>query len=178
MALPLEKQMRRHPVATSIAAGALLASLLVLVWWVVPLSGRADHAGLHLTLALPILTLLVLALRYWPASAPGRDGWIVRGTLLSGLAVYASGLLIEAVGAFGYRQDGVTKANNLVIVHDIGVAIGPVGFALTVAGAIMSAGLALASRRGAAGSRWLTGAIVVAAVAVLAFAVGGLIFGY
>jgi hypothetical protein len=102
-----------------------------------------DHAMGHLALGVPAVLLLVLALKTWPAPS-GRGARVGRTVLLAGLALFAGGLFIEAIGAFGYDDFGET--NDLATLHDIGVLIGPFAMALTIAGAIISV---LAPRPGA-----------------------------
>ena len=81
-------------------------------------------------------------------------------------------------GAFGYADDGVGEVNNLTALHVIDVLLGPLGFVLTMAGACMSVGAVLANRRGVTGSWLFTMFVVLAIVAVAAFVLGALIFGY
>lgn len=68
---------------------------------------------------------------------------------MTGLAVAGLGLVVEAIGAFGYAADQTSEANDLTILHDIGVAVWPAGFMMLMAGAIVSGGVAPADRRGA-----------------------------
>jgi hypothetical protein len=143
-----------------------------------PMSGNADHAGFHVALGVPLLVLLGLALTTWPSPGAHRAPRIVRIVLLVGIAVFAAGQLLEALGAFGYEDDGLGTANDLVLFHDLGVALGPAGFVLMLAGVIMSIGVGFAARRGRTDSRPLTVAVVVAIAAVAIFEIGALIFGY
>lgn len=170
--------MRRHPVACSALACVVLATVFIAVGLALPLRGNLDHAVGHLSLAVPVLLLLVWALLWWPAAGPEFAARLARGTLLVGLATAGLGLVTEAVGAFGYAPDQVSRATDLAVFHDIGVALWPVGFVALMAGAIMSGGVGLARRHGAASSRIVTGAVVVALLAVVAFIAGGFIFGY
>lgn len=142
-----------------------------------PVTGSSAHAVGHSALGVPVLLLLVVAIKTWPVPAGGRRAWIARSLLLAGLSVFGGGLLIEAIGAFGYN-DADQQVNGLAVLHDIGVFLGPLGIVLSIAGAITSVGVAVAARRGAAGSRYVTAAVVLAAVAAVAFLAGGLIFGY
>ena len=93
-------------------------------------------------------------------------------------AVTPIGLLLEAVGAFGYSEDGSGRANALANLHDVGVAVWPIGFVLLMVGTILSVAVLLAATRGAAGSRIVKTAAVVAIAAATAFIAGGFIFGY
>jgi hypothetical protein len=167
--------LRRHPIATAIAAAVVFAVLLLVLWLALPLSGNNDHAVGHFVLGVPILLLMVLAVRTWPAPN-GRAAVIARNVLLAGLGLWGGGLMIEGIGAYGY--DGNDRTSGLAVLHDLGVVIGPFGLVLTMAGAITSVGVDLAARRGAAGSRYFTAAVVLAAVVAVAFVAGGFIFGY
>lgn len=171
-------KLRSHPVAVSVAATALMAAALTLLWWVVPLSGNLDHAVGHLALGVPVAILFLWALRRWPALAPGRPAQIVRVLLLAGLALVASGLFVEAIGAFGYADDGYGVANSLAVLHDLGVGVWSLGFPLAMAGTIMSLGVVLAARRGHTDSRFMTVFVVCAVAAVVIFVAGALIFDY
>lgn len=170
--------MRRHPVASSVVVCVVLAAALITVAFLMPLRGNADHAVGHLSLAVPVLLLLAWALLWWPPAGPEFAARLARGTLLAGFAIVGLGLVTEAVGAFGYAADQVSEASDLSVLHDIGVALWPVGFVALMAGVIMSGGVGLARRRGAASSRIVAGSVVVALVAVVAFIAGGFIFGY
>lgn len=169
---------RSHPVAVSVAATALLAAALTVIWLVLPLSGSLDHAVGHLVLGVPVTILFVWAVRAWPALAPGRPAVIVRAVLLVGLALVAGGLVVEAVGAFGYGDDGYEVANDLAVLHDVGLGLWTIGFPLVMAGAVMSVGVVLSARRGVADSRLLTVLVIAAVACVVLFVAGGLIFGY
>jgi hypothetical protein len=59
--------LRRHPIAITVAAVVLFAVLLLVLWLALPLSGNNDHAVGHFVLGVPILVLMVLAVRTWPA---------------------------------------------------------------------------------------------------------------
>lgn len=124
------------------------------------------------------MPMLVLMWRRWPSPGAEMASRLARGTLLAGLSASSVGLLVEAAGAFGYTADGVDRANSLAELHDIGVALWPLGFVLMLAGAIMTGGVWLAARRGAAGSWIATAAAVLAVTAAVLFIAGALVFGY
>lgn len=170
--------MKRHQVALSIVVCGLLAATLTTVAFVLPLSGNIEHAVGHLSLAVPLLLLLTWGLLRWPPAGPEIAARLARGTLFAGLAIAGLGLVTEAVGAFGYAADQVTEANDLSVLHDIGVALWPLGLMAFMAGAVMSGGVGLARRRGAASSGIVAGSVVIALVAVVAFIAGAFIFGY
>lgn len=64
--------LRRHPIATTLAAAVLFAVLLWVLWLALPLSGNNDHAVGHLILGIPILLLMVLAVRTWQRRTDGQ----------------------------------------------------------------------------------------------------------
>lgn len=169
---------RRHPVAVGVIVCVGLATVLIPVAFALPLQGNVEHAVGHLSLAVPILLLLVWALLLWPATGPEVAARLARGTVLLGLAIAGLGLVTEAIGAFGYPADQTSEANGLTVFHGVGVTMWPVGFVALMAGTILSSGVWLARRRGVAGSRIVTAAAAVALVAMVAFVAGALIFGY
>ena len=168
--------LHEHPIVGGVAGAVILAAVLVALWLALPLSGRSEHAVSHLALGVPVALLVVLAVKTWPAPVSGLPASLARKLLLVGLAFLGGGQLIEAIGAFGY--DDYDVRNGLAVFHEMGVLIGPLGIVLTMAGAIASFGVALAARRGAAGSHYVSAAVVLAAVAAVAFVVGAVIFGY
>ncbi len=170
--------LQRHPIGLSVFGVAALMPVLIALALTVPMSANAEHFSGHVVLGIPLLFMLVLVLRAWPGPGPDVAGRLARRTLFAGLAVAAVGLLVEAVGAFGYAHDGFARANALVELHAIGVVLWPVGFVLLLAGVIMTAGALLAERRGAAGTRIVTGSAILAVTAVALFLVGGFVFGY
>jgi hypothetical protein len=170
--------LERNPVGVSVAGIAALMAVLVVLALTVPMSGNAEHFSGHLAMGIPLLLLLVLVLRAWPRPGSELAARLARGTLLAGLGVAGVGLLAEGIGAFGYAADESGRANALADLHAVGVGIWPVGFVLLLAGAVMTTGVLLAARRGAAGSRIVTSTAVVAVAAAVAFLAGGFIFGY
>jgi hypothetical protein len=166
-----------RPKSHSRELAVLLALVLGAVALALPLTGNDDHAAGHLAFGIPVVLLLVLAVKTWPVPSAGRAALVARNLLLAGLALFVGSLLIEAVGAYGV-DDRDTRINGLAVVHDVAVFIGPLGIALTIAGVITSIGVALAARRGAAESRYVTAAVVLATVAIVAFVAGGVVFGY
>ena len=165
----------RHPIAVSIGVTVVLALVLAALALGLPLDGNAEHAGLHLAGAVPALVLLLLAARTWPATTT-RAATTSRRVLLAGLAVIGLALVTEALGAFGYSQS--EPVNGLATLHDVAVPLSPVGLVLVMTGTISSVGVHLAARRGAAQSRYLTVAVVLAVASAVAFVAGGMILGY
>ena len=170
--------LQRHPVGASVAGVAALMAVLIALALTAPLSGNAEHFSGHAAMGIPLLLMLVLVMRTWPRPGPELAGRLARGILLGGLAVSGVGVLVEAVGAFGYAEAGFGRANALVELHDIGVMLWPIGFVLLLAGAIMAAGVRFARRGGGARSRMVTGAVVLAVTAAVLFIAGGFVFGY
>lgn len=170
--------LQRNPVGASVAGAAALMAVLVVLTLLLPMNVNAGHFSSHLALGIPLLLLLVQVLRAWPRPGPGLASRLARGTLLAGLGIAGVAGLAEAVGAFGYADDGLARANALTGLHDMGVAVWPVGFVLLLAGAVMTAGVLLAARRGAADSKIVAGTAVLAGASAVAFIAGGLVFGY
>jgi len=163
--------LRRHPIAASLALTFLLAVALVLLSLALPLDVKGEHAALHLAIAVPVLILLALALTVWPPFPSGRATRVGRALFLFGLAVYGGGLVIEAVGAFGYEASGENTTNDLVVAHDVGLVVVPTGLVLALLGAIIVLGVAAAAQSGTAGSRRVKVVVVGAVVLFVALAI-------
>lgn len=165
--------LEHHVARVSVAGTAALVAALLLTVRGLSLSPGAAHAAAHLAVGLPLLALLVLVLRYWPLR-PGRLARVARGTLVTGLALAASGLLAGAAGAFGSADDG-RPAGGLATVQEVSDAVWVVGLlAVGVSGLLTSVDL-LAQAHGLESSRALAVAGVVVVLAVTAFAVGGML---
>lgn len=167
----------RDPVVVSIGGATVLAVVLVTLAVNAPLEGNVDHAVGHLSLAVPIFLLLAAVLFTWPPLASGRPAHWIRMFLIMSLGLFGGGLLLEAVGAFGY-PDTAIQISSLEWAHAVGVATWSSGFILTLAAGILSVAVVVAARRGAAQTRIMTVAVVLAVVSVVAFVGGSLIFGY
>ena len=102
----------RDPVLASIGVATVLAVVLMTLAVTFPLEGNVDHAVGHLSLAVPILLLLAAVLFTWPPLASGRPAHWIRMFLIVSLGLFGGGLLLEAVGAFGY-PDTVIQINSL-----------------------------------------------------------------
>jgi hypothetical protein len=166
----------RYPIMLSVAGVILLGGVLGLLGWALPLGDNTSHAASHLAVGVPSAILFVLAVAIWPSPRQGRAGSLTRIGLLLGLGLFSMASLAEAVGAFGFDQ--YRRTSDLTVLHDVGVAVGPIGLLLTLAATIVSVGVAAAARRQAAGSRTTTAAAIVAMLSVAALVVGGLLFGY
>lgn len=165
-------------VRKSILLTVLLAAVTISVAVLVAFQGNTEHWADHWSLALPALMLGGLILFTWPPLAHGRTAQVVHWLLIAGLALFGFGQLVEGLGAFGYEQDGHSEANDLVVVHAIGVGMTAIGIAPVLAGLVLSGGVVVADLRGAAGSKVLFWFVVAAIGAVVAFEGGALIFGY
>lgn len=170
--------LQRHPVAASLIAVASLTAVLSGLARALPLSGNAEHFSGHAAVGVPLLLMLVLVTRTWPRPGRRPAGRLARATLASGLALSGVALLVEAVGAFGYREAGHGRANALVDLHAFGVTLWPAGFVLVLAGAVMTAGARLAERHGEARARLLIGAAVLTVTAAVLFIAGAFVCGY
>lgn len=166
----------RNPVVSSVALCVLLGATLITASLVTPLREDVDHAVGHLAVAVPVLLLLTWVLLWWPPAGAELATRVARATFVAGLAIGGLGLVAEAIGALDVGQS-ILEANGLPNFHDIGVAVWPVGFVVLIAGAITSGGAGLAQRHGG-NPILVAGSVIFAVVAMAAFAVGALIFGY
>ena len=166
----------RHPMATSVALAVLLAAALGWLVSVLPLRGNSAHAAAHFAVAVPALLLLAIAVRTWPPPA-ARAEVLSRGVFFVGLGMTGGGLLLEAIGAYGYDDDGGRRIELLTSLHNVAVPIGGAGLLLFVLGGILTAGVRLAARRGHGQPGHLTGAVVAVLVAVGAYFGAVFLFG-
>ncbi|TAK02336.1 MAG: hypothetical protein EPO36_02360 [Chloroflexota bacterium] len=140
-------------------ARLLVAAILVCLVQVILaqfLSGivAAGHATYHAVIAIAVLVpALGIALR-WPHS--GTATWAPA----LGLLALAAAQLVESLGAFGYAVDNDTRANGMVVLHDLGLGLTGLGMTAAIIGLV--AGLvAVGNRR----RGWARGAIVGTSVA-------------
>lgn len=166
----------RHPMATGVAPAFVLAAVLGWLVSVLPLRGNSAHAASHLAVAVPALVLLATALRAWPPPEVRAEG-LSRGVFLLGLGIAGGGMSLEAIGAYGYDEDGGRRIELLTSLHNSAVAIGGIGLLLVVLGGILTAGLHLAGRRGRVRSEYLTRAVVAVLFAVVAYFGAVFLFG-
>jgi hypothetical protein len=101
------------------------------------------HAQVHAIFALVVL-LPALAL----ASRRGSRPTIASKAPIVGLATVAVAQLVESVGALGYGPDNDLRANGLVALHDIGLAITPLGLIAALAGITVGIGVLVRRRTG------------------------------
>ena len=125
---------RRHPIASSVAAAVLLGAALAGVIGIVRPAGEAQHAAGHLAIGIPLILLAVAAVTLWAPPTAGL-GRVARIVLVTGLSVFALGQILESIGAFGY--DGYARTNtSLALLHDIGLA-GMIGMPIFTIGVIL-----------------------------------------
>ncbi len=129
-------------------------------------SSEIEHTAGHTALAVPLLVLVVAAVRLWPAPRPTLSARRARLLIVAGLAVVSLGQLCEALGAFGYADDERTHPL-LATLHDIGVLVGPVGLL------VVTVGVALTLHRSSRG----VGVADVAIVGLGVVGIAGLFFG-
>ena len=144
-----------------IGAGLLGAVGIVVAAALLAGSVSSGHALFHATFAIGVLALGGAIIARWPASGVASLGPAV-GCLLMGASQ-----LVESIGALGYGVDGYSRLNDLVVLHDLGLAITPIGLAATVLGFGIAVGV-LAGRWQGPGRR-----LAIPAAAVLV--VGGAI---
>lgn len=123
-------------------------------------TGHAQFHGLFALGALiPAGLLVATAKRPTLASlAPVLALWLLAATQL-----------VEGVGALGYGADGYSRVNGLVVLHDIGLALTPIGLIGTAIGVAARIGSLVGQRFGrprlAAGVTAVVGLVAVVGVA-------------
>jgi hypothetical protein len=158
----------RHTIAISVAFALVLATVLGWLVSVLPLGTNNAHALSHLAVTIPALLLLTMAIRTWPPPAV-RAEVLSRGVLLLGLGMVAGGMLLEAVGAYGYEEAGRRQIEVLTAVHNFAVPFGGIGLLMVVIGGVLSTGVRLAARRGIMKPEHLYGAVVTVLLTVVAY---------
>ena len=120
----------------TVRCGFVLVGLILVASAV--LAGRFDvgHAQFHVLIALVMLVGAAVILRTRPQMGVGAR-W-----LMLGLLAFAAAQFVEAIGAFGFGTDGYSRINDVVLLHDLGLGLTPIGLILLGFGAAL------------AGSRW------------------------
>jgi len=151
----------RRTLVGRLLGACLLATLgLVVVAEVMAQVASSGHALFHALFAIGVLGLGGAIIARWPAAGAASLAPAV-GCLLMGISQ-----LVEGIGALGYGVDGYIRQNGLVTLHDLGLAITPIGLVAMVLG-FGGGATALAAR-------WQgPGRALVVPLAV-AFVVGGL----
>lgn len=148
--------------AGRLIGGGLLASAgLVIAAQLLASMASAGHAVFHASFAIGILALGGAVISRWPAAGAASLGPAV-GCLLMGISQ-----VVEGVGALGYGVDGYSRQNSLAGLHDLGLAITPVGLVALVLGFGTSVAI-LAGRWQGPGRR-------LAVPVAVAFIAGGLV---
>nr|KEP23788.1 hypothetical protein DA06_04760 [Georgenia sp. SUBG003] len=142
----------------------MLVGILFLAVRLLPLSPDVSDAAGQLALALPLLALLVVVLRFWPVR-PGLLARVARGTLVTGLALASLGLLGDAAVAFRAGEGGTT-GNALAALHEVSTAVWVVGLVAVGLSALLTSVDLLAQAHGLESSRALTLAGVAVVVVV------------
>ena len=78
------------------------------------------------------------------ATRPNPARW--RSVAIVGLELLAITQLVEAVGAWGFAPDNDTVVSPIKALHDLGLAISPIGLIGAVAGLALGAAVALRGR--------------------------------
>jgi hypothetical protein len=143
----------------------LALGLWAIVMLVVPaalaLPLAVGHAQYNAILAIAVLLpALVIALRR------GARPMTASTAPIAGLAIFAVTQLVESVGGLGYGPDNDGRVNGLVALHDLGLAITPIGLVAVLVGVVVGIGV-LAARRSRTPA-------LAAAVSALVLVVGGI----
>jgi hypothetical protein len=154
------RALRRTLVGRLVGAGLLATVGLVVAALVLSQHVASGHAIFHATFAVAVLAVggVIVASRpeAGAASLAAAAGCLLMGT----------SQLVEGIGALGYGVDGYTRQNGLAGLHDLGLAITPIGLVAMVLGF----GLAVAILAG----RWRGPGRRLAVPLAVAFALGGL----
>lgn len=152
----------RRTLVGRLLGACLLASVgLVILALLLARVASSGHAIFHASSALLVLALGAAIIARWPAAGAASLAPAV-GCLLMGISQ-----LVEGVGALGYGVDGNSRQNGLVVLHDLGLAITPIGLVAMVLGFGIAVA-ALAGRRRGPGRR-------LAVPLAVAFVIGGLV---
>jgi hypothetical protein len=120
----------------------------------------AGHATLHAVTALPLLGIAGLILVRWPDA-----GLTVRAPAL-GFTALASSQIVESFGAYGFEADNATR-NGFAVVHDLGLALTPLGLLAAIIGVGLGLGALSMRRRGLARGAGLAATVGVVAALLL-----------
>lgn len=113
--------------------------LIVAASFLMAASVASDHAYYHVMFGLVgAIPAGILASRREPAR------W--RSIAITGLALLAITQLVEAVGAWGFGPDNDTVVSPIKALHDLGLAISPIGLLGAVAALVAAVAVALRAR--------------------------------
>jgi hypothetical protein len=160
--------------AGPLARGLLVVAAGFVAMWLasflVAPGAAGDHARFHGLLggaATAVALALALALRARPVA-------MARGAPIVGLGLFAITQLVEAFGAFGYGPDGNSRVNEMVVLHDLGVSISPVGLIGAIGGSSAGLTAAVAARSSRRGATAVAGAATIAVALILVAKMVGL----
>ena len=165
-----------HVVLWTSLATAGAAVVITIGASLLSLDDPVGHLVSHLAFALPGLALVVIAWKMWPAPVGDRYGRVIRNIVLGALGVAGVGQLFEGIGAFGY--DGNDRVNGLAGLHDVALVVSTLGLLALMFGIGLAVLFAFTRRLGWIESRWMLAVVGLAAAGVIAFVLGGFIFGY
>ena len=151
---------RTGSLARLVAAVAAVALVQLGIARLIGAGESAGHATLHALTALPLLAIGGLILVRWPDA-----GLTVRAPAL-GFAALATSQLVESFGAYGFEADNDTR-NGFAVVHDLGLALTPLGLLAAVIGVGLGLGALSMRRRGLARGAGLAATVGVVAASLL-----------
>lgn len=166
----------KHPIATTAVGAAVFALVVAQAGLVAPIGNEGQHSVSHLGPGIAAFLLVLASRVVWPPPADDAASRRARTAVVIGLGVFAVGQIVEAIGAFGYR--GNARVSSLAALHDVGVVLGPMGLLVTLGGIVVSAGVAVARRRGGLSSRALAAALAAAVAVVATYVVAGIVLGF
>ena len=107
-----------------VGVGAVLAVAMLAGAGIVAPGSDTGHARFHASTAL--VALLVAAGILWVRPKPT----LANRAPVIGLLALVVAMLIESVGALGFGPDGYGRANQLVVMHDLGLLLTPLAMML------------------------------------------------
>jgi hypothetical protein len=113
---------RWSPVWTSLAAVGLIVAGLVGISSIA-LNDQVFYFARYLIVAVPALLLVIAGIWLWPRPS-SRLGKVARIVILAGLALFALGDALEAIGVWGWSWNGsgryVVTDQSLAQTHELG----------------------------------------------------------
>lgn len=128
-----------------VIGGFVVAGLIVVASAIGRGSVDSGHAQFHVAIALVMLASAAVLHRVRPAFGTGSRA------LILGLIAFGAAQLVEAVGGLGFGPDGYGRVNDLAEIHDLGLAVAPIGLVLFGLGIVVAGTLAFAGFA----SRWI-----------------------
>jgi hypothetical protein len=152
----VRETLRASVILQAIAIGLVLGLAQLLLAGVFAAGEAVGHARFHGLFAICVLVVAGAIHLRWRAV-----GWASRAPAL-GLVGLAAAQLVESAGAYGFDADNETR-NAVAIVHDIGLALTPLGMVAAIIG--LAAGMGVAASRGSGARRWAGAAASVVGLA-------------